>query len=456
MNGRIDTFYYQNHYKVFQDQLEGSDNVKSLDELLTLMSSGVRPEGGVANIESGVLSFGGEHINDQCDIEIITPKYIPHEFHILHNKTETQLNDILLVKDGATTGKIGIVRDTAHTGQNINEHLFLLRAKDNVNPIYLLNYLNSYFGRLQIQREISGATVTGITKDVVKQLKIILPTPEIQNDVAEIMQSAYTAKKRKDQEADALLDSIDNYVLTELGIEIPTVEEKKCFVVYAGETAGGRIDPFYYKNHYKIIETLLSRSSNVKRLNELLELINSGSRPKGGVANIASGVLSLGGEHINNQCEVEINMPRYIPDEFHSLHKKTETQLNDLLLVKDGATTGKIGIVSNPEHIGQNINEHLFLLRARKDVNPIYLLSYLNSCFGKLQIQREITGATVTGITRDVVKRLGIILPDLEKQTKIANHITEIRSNAKQLQQEAKAVVEEAKERVEQILLAEA
>ena len=211
----------------------------------------------------------------------------------------------------------------------------------------------------------------------------------------------------------------------------------------------------FWRRYCKAIQNILSQSSNVKRLAELLQLIDSGSRPKGGVANIESGVLSFGGEHINNQCEIEINTPRYIPQEFHSLYKRTETQLNDLLLVKDGATTGKIGIVSDTTYVGQNINEHLFILRTKDDVNPIYLLNYLNSCFGKFQIQREITGATVTGITRDVVKRLKIILPDIEKQTEIANHITEIRSNAKQLQQETDAIVGQAKERVERMLLAE-
>ena len=331
----------------------------------------------------------------------------------------------------------------------------VLKAID-LNNLYLSIFLSSKLVLNQTTCLMTGNILPRLQTQEVERLPILLPQSEIQNHIAEIMQSAYTAKKRKDQEADTILDSIDNYVLTELGFEIPEVEEKKCFVVYASETSGGRIDPFYYKSHYKAIETLLSLSGNVKQLDELLELIDSGSRPKGGVANIASGVLSLGGEHINNQCEVEINTPRYIPHEFHSLHKKTETQLNDLLLVKDGATTGKIGIVSSPKHIGQNINEHVFLLRVKKDINPIYLLNYLNLCFGKLQIQREITGATVTGITKNVMKRLRIILPDLEKQTKIANHITKIRSNAKQLQEEADAVVEEAKERVEQILLSEA
>ena len=121
--------------------------------------------------------------------------------------------------------------------------------------------------------------------------------------------------------------------------------ENQIFLTYRGETANRRIDPFYYQNHYKVFQNRLSSLNNVKSLVELLQLIGSGKRPEGGVANIQSGVLSFGGEHINDQCEIEISTPRYISREFHSLYNKTETQINDLLLVKDGATTGKIGIV---------------------------------------------------------------------------------------------------------------
>ena len=362
-------------------------------------------------------------------------------------------NDILFARSGATAGKAFIHKK--EDGKAIFAG-YLIRFKfdeTRINPHFVFYYtlLSRYRLWVQIIQRPSGQP--NINSREFKAFEIPLPPPSIQNHIVTIMKSAYAQKKQKEQEADALLDSIDDYVLTELGIEMPEVEEKKCFVVYAGETSGLRTDPFYYQNHYKAIQNILSQSNNVKRLAELLQLIESGSRPKGGVANVQSGVLSFGGEHINNQCEVEINTPRYIPHKFHSLHKTTETQLNDLLLVKDGATTGKIGIVSNTAHIGQNINEHLFILRTKDDVNPIYLLNYLNSRFGKLQIQREITGATVTGITRDVVKRLNVLLPDIEKQTEIASHITEIRSNAKQLQQEASTIVEEAKERVERILL---
>lgn len=362
-------------------------------------------------------------------------------------------NDILFARSGATAGKAFIYKredeDAIFAG-------YLIRFRfdeTRVNPFFVFYYtlLRRYRHWVQIIQRPSGQP--NINSKEFKAFEIPLPPHNIQNHIVTIMKSVYAQKKQKEQEADYLLASIDDYMLSELGIEIPEVEIKNSFVVYAGETTCLRIDPFYYNNHYKVIDDQLNQSSNVKRLTELLDLIDSGSRPKGGVANIQSGVLSFGGEHINNQCEVEIKTPRYIPHEFHSLHNGTETQLNDLLLVKDGATTGKIGIVSDTAHVEKNINEHLFLLRTKACVNPIYLLNYLSSSFGKFQIQREITGATVTGITRDVVKRLKIILPDIAKQTEIANHITETRSNAKQLQQEADVLVEQAKERIEQILL---
>jgi hypothetical protein len=41
----------------------------------------------------------------------------------------------LLVKDGATTGKIAIIQKSEHENQNINEHVFLMRLKGPTPPV---------------------------------------------------------------------------------------------------------------------------------------------------------------------------------------------------------------------------------------------------------------------------------------------------------------------------------
>ena len=407
---------------------------------------------------SGIPFLRVQNVMEQ-GIDLGDVKFITPEVHNGMLKRSQLIKDDLVFTITGRIGSVAVVPDSFEA--NINQHSVRFQVKSQIadiftSPRYIAAFLNSNLGQSLSIREATGGTRPALDYKALLSLKVVLPSLSIQNCIIEIMESAYTAKIQKDQEADALLDSIDDYLLAELGIEMPVIEEKKCFAVYAGETAGRRIDSFYYREHYKVLQNLLNGVNNVKSLAELLQLMGSGTRPEGGVANIESGVLSFGGEHINNQCEIEVSTPKYIPWEFHCLHNKTETKLNDLLLVKDGATTGKIGIVSNPAHIGQNINEHLFLLRTRNNVSPAYLLNFLSSCLGQLQIQREITGGTVTGITKGIVKRLRVIMPSEEKQTEIVNHITEIRSNAKRLQREANVIVEEAKERVEQILLSEA
>ena len=452
MNGRIDPFYYQNHYKVFQNRLDSFNNVKNLGDLLQLIDSGKRPKGGVANIQSGVLSFGGEHVNDQCEIEVSTPRYISWEFHSLHNKTETRINDLLLVKDGATTGKIGIVSKAEHAGQNINEHVFLLRTKADVNPIFLLNYLNSSFGKLQIQREITGATVTGITREVVKRLKIILPVPNIQNHIASFMRSAYSQKKQKEQEADALLDSIDDYVVAELGIEIPQQKDNsvqnRIFTTMFNEMSGRRFDPEIYYQVY----SLHTKSYSMEKFRNCV-LINPLTSFNG--YELDTSVTFVPMEKVSAKYgDADLSLCKVIK----KAKGNTMFRDNDIIWAKitPCMENGKSAVVGNlKEGIGFGSTEfHVF--RALEGINIYYIHALL-----RLKSLREHAALHFTGsagqqrVSSEFFKNLIIPKPSIEKQTEIADHIIKTRIQVKQLQQEADAIVDQAKERVERILLTE-
>jgi restriction endonuclease S subunit len=188
-------------------------------------------------------------------------------------------------------------------------------------------------------------------------------------------------------------------------------------------------------------------------LRNQLSFIESGSRPKGGATRDDEGILSLGGEHVNSFCEVEVRTAKYIPIDFHKSILSTETKLNDILFVKDGATTGKVGMINRKEYAGQNINEHVFLLRPIATINAFYLVNYLNSKIAQIIIKKLIAGATVTGITKDALKSLPIPIPSFDKQNEIANHITDIRNKAQQLKDKTKELLKKASEEIEEILL---
>ena len=95
--------------------------------------------------------------------------------------------------------------------------------------------------------------------------------------------------------------------------------------------------------------------------------LESGSRPKGGATTDSSGVLSLGGEHVNQTTgRVEFEPRKYIPQSYFRTIKRGRLRELDILLNKDGANTGKIGLTRAIPEAEAAVNEHLFIIRAKK------------------------------------------------------------------------------------------
>ena len=98
-------------------------------------------------------------------------------------------------------------------------------------------------------------------------------------------------------------------------------------------------------------------------LSEVLVSFESGSRPKGGIKELDSGVPSLGAEHLDSTGGFNFSKLKLVPEDFHSSLKKGIVKQNDILIVKDGATTGKVSFVNERFPFKEaSINEHIFRL----------------------------------------------------------------------------------------------
>ncbi len=197
------------------------------------------------------------------------------------------------------------------------------------------------------------------------------------------------------------------------------------FIVYADEVEKGRIDAYYYQPKFEKIEDMIEKGKfAVKELKEITDKLLSGQRPNGGVRQIKEGIISLGGEHILSNGKIKTDGLKFIPVEFHKTQLKSKVMKEDILIVKDGKTTGKVGIIPEDYPFKEaNINEHIFLLRVKSEVNPYYIFSFLKSNAGQLQLNRNIAGMTVTGIIRDTIEKLKIPFPPISIQNKIAEKV---------------------------------
>lgn len=159
----------------------------------------------------------------------------------------------------------------------------------------------------------------------------------------------------------------------------------------------------------------------------LLESLTSGSRPLGGGSETPTGIFSLGGEHITDDGSFDFSNLLYVPTEFYEAIKEDAgISPEDILINKDGAKTGKLAIVGNDfPHFPTCINEHVFRLRANRNLIEPYLLFYfLLSFYGQRQLARQVQGSAQGGISRRFAKHIQVIFPsDTTEQRTIVHAV---------------------------------
>jgi type I restriction enzyme S subunit len=160
----------------------------------------------------------------------------------------------------------------------------------------------------------------------------------------------------------------------------------------------------------------------VKKLGDLLRSLESGSRPKGGsLAHTPNGVLSIGGENINWDGSLNLAECLRFEESFYNRLKRGRIEEGDILLVKDGATIGKLAFIKEVPEGKAMVNEHVFLLKSNNlKINPKFLFYFLLSEVGRQQIESLIFGSAQGGINKSIQDNILVFYPPLPEQSRIA------------------------------------
>lgn len=128
-------------------------------------------------------------------------------------------------------------------------------------------------------------------------------------------------------------------------------------------------------------------------------------------------VLSIGGEHIQDGSIV-IKNPRYVSQTFYDNIKKGKIAKNDILMVKDGATIGKMAFVDKELIAPMLLNEHVFKFCANK-----FYYYFLISNYSQSYIWYMDTSSAQEGISQVTIKNLPFFSPTSLEQEKIAKFL---------------------------------
>ncbi len=370
------------------------------------------------------------------------------------NSTQVKPGDLVISQRG-TLGISAVIPST-YPVWNISANLIAIRRVADLDPTYIQFFLSSTLGALQLERNQSGQ-VQGkiITEDVAS---VQIPKVEFEHALVSQMQEARKAREQKLKEADTLLNSIDGYVLAELGIEMPVVEEKKCFAVRANETVGRRVDSYYYQSKFRTIDQIVeSARSDVFNLGMLIRDISTGVTPKvdEDYYTDSSGIPFLRVQNVTSQG-IDLSDAKFIKREVHEgMLCRSQLKKDDLVFT----ITGRIGSVSVvPDNFEGNINQHSvrFHLKeqiANVNINPHYVAAFLNSELGRSLAIREVTGGTRPALDYKALKSLKVILPPIEVQNEIVADVKQRLTKAEKLKQEATEEWEAAKAQFEAQLL---
>ncbi len=233
-----------------QQDIETQYPLAKLGDEIETIESGNRPKGGVENISSGAWSLGGEHIHPTTGmVDLSTPKYVPMDFYHGSSRGILQENDILLCKDGALTGKIALLREELdNENAMVNEHVFLLRCESQLKQSYIFYFLFSENGQNLLKHNITGSAQGGLNSTNLKEIKIPLPPPYIQQQIVDECEAV-------DQETDEAREAITRAkqeIEEKLQvIEIANYELKKLEDIAEELVAGGDVP----KNNFSQIKT---------------------------------------------------------------------------------------------------------------------------------------------------------------------------------------------------------
>ena len=175
------------------------------------------------------------------------------------------------------------------------------------------------------------------------------------------------------------------------------------------------------------MENSLPSGWTESQLINLLEALESGSRPKGGVRGITSGIPSIGGEHLNDEGGFDFSNIKFVPESFAHGMTKGKISTGDIFIVKDGATTGKTSDVSKDfPHKTAFVNEHVFICRTIQRLDSKYLYWYLRSKEGNERMMENFKGSAQGGINQSFASNTLVPIAPLPEQQRIVAKLDEL------------------------------
>jgi type I restriction enzyme S subunit len=340
----------------------------------------------------------------------------------------------VLITSRATIGECAITAIPITTNQGFQN---LICNKENNNVFFLYTIK---FNKAKLIRRSHGTTFLEISKNNIKNLKLLIPPLKEQQKIAsilskvdELIQKTQKCIKAQQELYETLLNFAFVGKLTEKWRKTYQNKSQSDVAQVQSKVGGEKMHQIH--DNMELDET---ENSDVKlpaawkwtRLGELLEYLTD-YHANGSYAILKSHVTLL--DTPNYACVIRatnfvkndfIYSMKYFTKESYNFLSKSKLYGGEILIGKIG-NAGSVYYMPNlhrPASLGMN----LFALKTSTNVDSKYIYFHLLSEFSKKDIQRHIKGVGNPSIDKKSVRSLYIALPTLEEQRKIVDILDSI------------------------------
>jgi type I restriction enzyme S subunit len=257
-----------------------------------------------------------------------------------------------------------------------------------------------------------GAKMPRGDKEALRQFEFALPEPAKQQAIAAILGSIdakIDVSRRLNQTLEATARRIFNDWFVDYGPTRAKLDgaapylEKSLWELFPNELDGQGL-PLGWR---------------MTSLQEVLATLETGGRPRGGVASYTTGVPSIGAESVVGIGIFDFSKTKYVPEQYFLAMRRGHVEDGDVLLYKDG---GKPGLFEpHATLVGDGfpfpvsaINEHVYRVRAEPEFGQAMLYFWLTSDRILQEMRVKGTGVAVPGLNSTQVKSLTTLLPSRE------------------------------------------
>lgn len=438
---RIDSEFFKKEYLEVVEHIKQRDFIQLKDTDITIKHP-TEIERKYVEAENGVWFFRTQNLRPLCIDAESNRVFISKADAQKLFKNLINTNDILMTRTGANYGDCAIYNISEIT--IASSHILIIKNLF-FNQSFLSVFLNTKFGRIQINKGMYGGLQPEIAPYYLKNIYVpIIPMP-FQLEIEKLVKDSHLAL----EQSKALYKEAEDLLYTELGLNpqnpLQSILQShsnninfRIATLKESFLKTGRLDSEYYQVKYEEIESFIQSYQGGFSKLEIAEIKDSNFTPKAKekyryieLANIgANGNISTPLEELGED----------LPTRARRLVKE-----GDLIISSVEGSLGSCALITKEFH-HCIVSTGFYVLKSHS-INSETLLVLFKSSFFQHYLKKFPSGTILSAISKEELQN--ILIPKINPNTQdsIASHIQQsftLRAEAKALLNEAKAKVESA------------